>query len=162
MTTAEKKAYTWDYISTACKDLGKKITKAKINPKYVIGISRGGLIPATLIAKELGVREVYSFGVRSYSDGIDFESRQPAPTIYQDIKYCYQLCRDEDILIVDDITDKGNTFKFVTNYLYEQSAVFKRRVSTAALFRKEQSTYTPGFSHACVNDDEWVVFPWER
>jgi|APSaa5957512493_1039668.scaffolds.fasta_scaffold120662_2 hypoxanthine phosphoribosyltransferase len=162
MTTSVKKTYTWDYVTTACKDLAEKITRAKVEPKYIIGVSRGGLIPATLLAKELGVREVYSFGVRSYSDGIDFESRRAEPTVYQDIKHCYQLCRDNNILIVDDITDKGNTFKFITNYLLDMSAALPRRVSTVTLFRKEQSSYKPSFTHACVDDNEWVIFPWER
>ena len=156
-----KTKYPWVYINDACIDLASKI-KEKVDIKYVIGIARGGLIPATLIAKHLDVREVLSFGLKSYNDGDDYDTRIAEPQVYQDIKYCYQLSRGENILIVDDITDKGNTLELVTDSLQQMSAALNNCMYTASIFQKPGTSYQPSFTYACVPDDEWVVFPWEK
>jgi hypoxanthine phosphoribosyltransferase len=149
---------TWKTIDDACEQLASNIN---VPITHVVGIARGGLIPATLIAKHLNVREVMSLGLKSYSDGDDYETREPVPDVYQHIKQCFQLVRGSSkILIVDDITDKGNTFNFIDNYLRDMS----RGVNfyTAALFYKESSIYTPTYTHTKVMDGEWIVFPWEK
>ena len=156
-----KTKYPWVYIDDACEDLANRI-KSRVDIKYVIGIARGGLIPATLIAKHLGVREVLSFGLKSYKDGDDYETRIAEPKVYQGVQNCYQLVRGDNVLVVDDITDKGSTFKLVTNTIREMSSTLNNRMYTASIFRKPDTTYQPSFVYACAPQDEWVVFPWEK
>ena len=149
---------TWEAIDTACKELASTIN---VPITHVVGIARGGLIPATLIAKHLNVREVISLGLKSYNDGDDYETREPVPEVYQHINQCFQISRGTSrVLIVDDITDKGNTFNFISRYLHDMSMAIN--FYTAALFYKESSTYTPTYTHTEVPDDEWLVFPWEE
>jgi len=157
-----KTKYPWVYIADACEDLANKI-KSEVDITYVIGIARGGLIPATLIAKHLGVREVLSFGLRSYKDGDDFqESHAGEIIVYQDVHDCYQLLGDKNILIVDDITDKGNTFKYVQDTIRGMSTTLDGHVYTASIFSKPGTLFTPSYVYTSAPEEEWVVFPWEN
>ena len=154
-----KKIYiTWSEIESRCKSICDQI-KDSINVSTIIGVSRGGLIPATLFAKELNVREVLSFGVKSYPEEGDYENRIHEPIIYQDINTCApQLFRGDDILIVDDVSDKGNTFKFITNYLLQMQP--SMNLYTSSLYIKEDTSFKPHWWGNTLND--WIVFPWER
>ena len=156
-----KEKYTWYFIDACCKELAKRIKGDGQEITHVVGVSRGGLIPAVLLAKELEVREVISLGLKSYNDGDDYKTRVPIPKVYQDIKSCYQLVRgDSNILVVDDITDKGNTFKYIADQFKEMSACINYK--TAAIFRKPDSDYHPDYVSTTATPDEWVVFPWEK
>jgi len=156
-----KSKYTWYYIDACCESLARRIRGNGDNITHIVGVSRGGLIPATLLAKHLDVREVISFGLKSYNDGDDYETRVPTPEVYQGIDQCYQLAgADSNVLIVDDITDKGNTFKYIEKMLAEKLPTASYR--TVSIFRKQSSEYHPDYFATNSLDDEWVVFPWEK
>lgn len=109
----------------------------------VVGVSRGGLIPATLVAHRLGLRKVAALGLMSYSDGVDGE---------QGALVRYGAAPDAPALIVDDIIDSGRTLEAIRT-LYPGVAI-------GALIDK-----TGGGSGAFVGQQtpagEWVEFPWE-
>lgn len=153
-----KRRYSWGFIDTCCKRIARQV-REQHDVQHVIGISRGGLIPATIIAKQLGTREVLSLGVRSYDEGADYQTRQHVPEIYQDVKQCYQLIGDRTVLIVDDISDMGNTFKFVKQHMQSMSSCIN--IVTASLFCKSDADYVPDYVCMTPQQHEWVVFPWE-
>ena len=154
-----KTNYTWVYIDAACESLAD-IISSQVDIKYVVGVARGGLIPATLIAKYLGVREVLSIGLKSYNDGDDYTSRVPEPHVYQDLaSSCPQIWRGDPVLIVDDISDKGNTLQYIDDNLTKQGAI---NLHTAVIFSKPGTSYEPTYTYSSVPDDEWVLFPWEK
>lgn len=156
-----KKTYiTWDEVESLCNVICDKIDKDNIHIERIVGISRGGLIPATLLAKCLGVREVHSFGVRSYPDD-GYESRRHQPVIYQNVIHVgSNFLRDtKSTLIVDDVSDKGNTFKFVTGKIFNAKPKMIDLTWTASLFIKTDTTFKPNWYGKTNN--EWIVFPWE-
>ena len=153
-----KKNYTWQYIDSACEEIADKCKQADI--KHIIGISRGGLIPAVLLSKYLNVREVISVGVRSYNDGEDYATREHTPKVYQDIVYSSpQLWRGEPVLLVDDISDEGNTFKYLTDTLRNHATL---NLYTASLFIKSKTKFKPDVYYSSLPNNEWVIFPWEK
>jgi xanthine phosphoribosyltransferase len=153
---SRQKKYSWNYIDKACANIAKQ-WQWKI-PR-IVGISRGGLIPATLIAKHLGASEVYSVGLKSYSDDSAYATRKPKPDVYQDIQYnCPRLSRGEPVLLVDDISDMGNTLEYVCANMFEGSTPLR----TATLFIKDKTQFVPDIFHAKVPDSQWVIFPWEK
>lgn len=115
----------------------------------VVGIARGGLVPAVYIANQLEVAKVESVGVRSYS-GHD----QGSLEFYQDIPDVM----GQTVLLVDDLCDTGDTMRAVHDKLAETV----HRVFTATIFYKPKSTYRPDAYWKEVKDDHWVVFPWEK
>lgn len=71
------------------------------------------------------------------------------------------LIRDHDtsVVIVDDICDSGLTFKELRDKCtFINSAA---NIHFASVIEKTCSTFEPDFSGLCINDDRWVVFPWE-
>jgi uncharacterized protein len=158
---SEKTYIQWDELVSLCDTICNNINTDGVHIERIIGISRGGLIPATIIANCLGVREVYSFGVRSYPDD-KYESSAGSPVTYQDMIHPGStfLRETKSTLIVDDISDKGKTLHFVTSKIYNTKPGAANIVRTASLFIKKETTFIPDW-YAMVSD-KWIVFPWER
>jgi hypoxanthine phosphoribosyltransferase len=115
----------------------------------VIGIARGGLPVAMVVADRLGSK-VDFINVKSYTDVGERVKPKILTTIVERIS-------DKRVLVVDDLVDGGETMETVTGYF----ALDKPRLmKTAVLFTKPWSTFVPDFSLQTV--DTWVVFPYER
>lgn len=147
-----KKSYNWRYIHKACDKIAEELYEADID--CIVGLSRGGLIPAVILANNLGIREVFSIGVASY------DQMQPGEiSVYQNLPINNeQLIQSTKILVVDDISDKGNTFKHVTKFLREQ---YTADITTASIFTKPKTAFIPDLFYHQAPDRQWIVFPWE-
>jgi hypoxanthine phosphoribosyltransferase len=154
---SDKLLVTWEEIVSICETICKDLTEeGDTNITSIIGISRGGLIPATIIAQMLNVKNVYSVGVRSYMDNGRYDTRLKEPMIYQDItnSQIKSINKNEGItLLVDDISDQGTTLKYIANrYKFDNC----RCVS---LFMKASTCFIPRYRG--VISMKWIVFPWE-
>jgi len=129
-----------------------KIRGKGVKTDYIVGIGRGGLIPATLMGYSLGL-PVLNFGVSSYKD----KQRTNKFDIYQDIDFT-KLKSDSRLLVVDDICDTGNTFAAFRD-LYKGNI---KQCVYVSLFAKESSELYVDFCGATVNEDTWVEFPWDK
>jgi hypoxanthine phosphoribosyltransferase len=143
----------WGTLDRGCKKIADSI-QFKID--CIVGISRGGLVPATMLAHRLNVREVHTIGVRSYtSDHIDSKCN-----IYQNcFKNCESIYNGKNILIVDDISDRGNTFMRVMAEARECQPNIN--ILTSSIYAREDTGYIPHFFYKKIKD-EWVIFPYER
>jgi len=156
----KKKKISWRSVESLCKNICKNIKKHDIKIDNIIGISRGGLIPATLCAKQLDVRRVYSIGLMSYEDDADYENRKHIPTVYQ----CEPMSTHfiHNTLVVDDISDKGNTLMFLKSSMLTSPTHFNiDRLFFATLYKKEDTGFHPDYYGSIAKDHEWLVFPWE-
>lgn len=152
-----KKRYNWNYIERACEEIACDV--AELGIVRVIGLSRGGLIPATIIANKLCVREVLSIGVASYELGYDGIETAGKIHTYQRLPVnCPVMNKGESMLIVDDISDKGNTFKHVLDSV---TAQYRTNFYTASIFMKPDTCFKPDYHYKSVPNDQWVIFPWE-
>lgn len=109
----------------------------------------------------MGVREVYSMGVASYDagEGLALEDQRSSIRTYQRLPInCPGLSKGQPVLIVDDISDKGHTLRHVVDHVRE---AFGNPIQTATIFTKHSTTFIPDYFYKCVEDDQWVVFPWE-
>jgi xanthine phosphoribosyltransferase len=144
----DKKIIKWREIVSLC---GKVVRKLKDNHPDILdyrimGITRGGLIPAVIISNMLNIRKVYSLGLKSYE-----QERQGEIEIYQ----VPEMSSIEKVLLIDDISDSGTTLKLTSEMMSGKEVV------TASLFLKHKTTFTPNVYGTVVPDDLWVVFPWE-
>jgi len=113
----------------------------------MIAITRGGLVPAAIVARELGVRKIDTISVLSY----DENDKQIAPQI---IKPCHVEDGGKGFLIVDDLVDTGATAKIVRKML--------PKAHIAAIYAKPLGKeYVDSFMTE-VSQDTWIVFPWEE
>ena len=109
----------------------------------------------------MGVREVYSMGVASYDagEGLALEDQRSSIRTYQRLPInCPGLSKGQPVLIVDDISDKGHTLRHVVDHVRE---AFGNPIQTATIFTKHSTTFIPDYFYKCVEDDQWVTFPWE-
>lgn len=142
------KYYDWSDIVKSTTQLSLKLKDEKFD--CVIGIARGGLIPATLIAQKCNIRRVYSIGIEMYND-----TEKKTPILYQELP---DLVINTKVLLVDDIADTGHSFNIALDVLKKQDY---NDITTCSLFYKPHSTYKPDHYSLQVEDSEWVVFPWE-
>jgi hypoxanthine phosphoribosyltransferase len=118
----------------------------------IVGLSRGGLILAASLAYKLDIKNIFSMGIRSYSDKKE----------QQDF-YVYQSVNVPDlrkhIFIVDDISDTGDTFNYLLKYFYRLEP--QMHITTVSLVTKNKTTHKPNYSSKEYEHDVWVEFPWD-
>jgi hypoxanthine phosphoribosyltransferase len=163
-------------VSKLCRD----ITNSEWRPDYVIGLTRGGLIPATMISHYFDVPcETLKVSLR---DGGDLESNlwmaeQAFGYVPKDERGSGDADTDpayrKNILIVDDINDTGATLEWIrqdwtSGCLPKHpawKAVWNRNVRFAVVINNEASGYEGIDYSGCninkLDDPCWVVFPWE-
>ncbi|MCP8322753.1 MAG: phosphoribosyltransferase [Candidatus Methylarchaceae archaeon HK02M2] len=130
-------------------ELAKKIKESKFEPDILIGISRGGLIPAAVLSDRLNV-ESEIVGVEYYS-GVKETKKRPEIT--------QQILSDLDgkkVLIVDDVADMGHSLQLVKDYI-KKKGVKEMRVCT--LHYKPWSIVKP--EYFLKETEAWIIYPWE-
>ncbi len=135
----------WATAIKYCEELSLKID---FKPDIVIGISRGGLVPARIMSDILGVHDVAILGVRFYRG---MGKRGEMPIITQDISIDVTNKR---ILLVDDVADSGRSLSFAKEHLKDA-----KEVKTATLHYKPSSDYRPDYF--IESTTAWIVYPWE-
>lgn len=153
---------TWHDVLELCDKLVDSINKSNFKPKHIVGLSRGGLIPATIIANQLRVREVYVHGYHSYDDQTNMrDPDNPHGVMYQDVvPDLMRNCQGREVLIVDDLCDEGITMLGLLRRLEKKFADGAVKVKCAALYCKQHSKFQPIYTGERVGND-WLVFPWE-
>jgi len=128
------------------------------NYTHIMGISRGGLIPATHISHVLNL----PLAITSYSAPAGKGSGTRNTFHWQDDKHV-PIDRSSIVLVVDDIIDSG----FTMAHVVEELAVHAGSVDAAVLVNKRNSQMEKVncrvyFGEEVSEDSPWVVFPWER
>jgi hypoxanthine phosphoribosyltransferase len=123
------------------------------NITHVVGLARGGLIPATIISYKLD-KPLLSYGISSYEGSKKTENFH----INQSINF-YEMSENNNthILVVDDICDSGDTMKEITKRLGLGGISY----TTACIYTKEKHKSWLHHYGLVVPEDKWIVFPWE-
>lgn len=147
----EELKLSWSDVEQAVNIIINRIGDKKYD--YVIGIANGGLIPATLIAKKLGLKTM-SVGVESYN-----EKQIKNLTLWSEINKIWYIQQQYGLcLLVDDISDSGKSFNFIKNTYLKNEEIL---CDTASLVVKPKTTFMPDYFAMSINTDVWVKFPWE-
>lgn len=145
-----KKEYVldWNEYIIQCYLLNNKI-KEKFD--LIIGIHKGGLIPATICAYARKT-PLATIAIQRYKDKEESEIKWSKDiATLQEIK--------GEILIVDDITDKGETL-IKAKELIEAKSVNSYNIKIATVYYKLTSIIKPDYYLG--ETDEWIVFPYEQ
>ena len=144
----EFKYLSWPEYGNLAEALAEKVRSAGKQFDLVIGIARGGMPVAMVVSDHLGVR-VDFINVKSY-EGV---AKVGAPRILSTLT---EAVAGKNVLLVDDLVDKGDTLETVIEYLTRQHP---RSIETAVLFTKPWSKAKPDYYLEVL--DKWVVFPFE-
>ena len=111
----------------------------------LVAVSRGGLIPAALVAQALDIRLIETLGIASYAGEARGEARLlKAPLAAGD---------GEGFAVIDDLVDSGATAALVRALL--------PRACFATLYAKPQGAALADLFVAAVSQETWIVFPWD-
>lgn len=135
---------TWDQLHRDARLLAETLMSR--GPfKGVVAVTRGGLIPAAIIARELDCRLIETISVVTYD-----EEKKGQPRI---IKQPEAAGDGEGFLVIDDLVDSGITAQIVRQRL--PHAVF------ACLYAKPNGKALTDLFVVEVPQDTWVLFPWD-
>ncbi|MDR3525323.1 MAG: xanthine phosphoribosyltransferase [Acetobacteraceae bacterium] len=135
---------TWDQLHRDAKALAWRLMEG--GPyKGIIAITRGGMIPAAIIARELELRLVDTISVVTYDEEDMGEPHVAKPaTVSAD---------GEGFLIIDDLVDTGSTAKVVRGLL--------PKAHFATLYAKPAGKPLVDSFVTEVSQSTWILFPWD-
>ena len=117
------------------------------NWRAVVAITRGGMAPAMIIARELDIRIVDTISVKSYNYQSQSEPKiikTPDDLVVQD---------GTGILIIDDLVDTGKTLEVVRGLM--------PKAHVATVYAKPMGRAQVDTFITEVSQDTWIFFPWD-
>lgn len=134
---------SWDQLHRDARILSDRLSNHAF--KGIVAVTRGGLIPAAIIARELECRLIETVSIISYDEEIQEDLKI--------IKYPNIAGDGDGFLVIDDLVDSGMTAKAIRKLL--PNAYF------ACLYAKPAGkAYTDQFIME-VQQDTWILFPWD-
>ena len=139
---------SWDQFHRDARALAWRLSAA--GPfRAVVAITRGGLVPAAIVARELGIRIIESVCVASY----DYD-RQGEISVLKSVSFdIIGADQGAGILIVDDLVDTGATAKIVREMM--------PKAHFAAVYAKPQGRPLVDTFVTEVSQDTWIYLPWD-
>jgi hypoxanthine phosphoribosyltransferase len=174
----KKVYYSWQDVEKMCVNIVTQMYKDNWKPDYIVGITRGGNVPATIISNMLDVRcEALKVSLRDDTLGPEsncWMAEDAFGYVGVDEDRVPNDGLDKQMLIVDDINDTGATF----NWIKEDwpglclpndpkwDTVWGNNVRFAVLTENLSSDFD-GVSYYCdevnkAEEDVWLVYPWEN
>jgi len=135
---------SWNDIHIASKKLATKL-RDKGPFKGIVAVTRGGMVPACLIARELDIRVIDTISYVSYEHQEQSEGK---------ITKSSTLAGDgSGWLVIDDLADTGNTFRGIRKIL--------PNAHYACFYAKPQGAPTADTYVSEVPQETWIFLPWE-
>ena len=141
---------SWEQIHRDSRALAWRLDKQGPGPegtwRSVVAITRGGMVPACIVARELNIRHVDTISVKSY----DHQARADAQVLKAPDP---SIGDGEGVLIVDDLVDTGKTLEVVRR-LYPKAHF-------ATVYAKPKGRPLVQTFITEVSQDTWIFFPWD-
>lgn len=141
----------WDEAYQLSRILSFVIKSSGFHPDLVVAIGRGGYIPARIVC---------DFLMHTLLASIKIEHWDKAACKRPEAAVRFPLAvdvRGQDVLIIDDITDTGETLKAAVDYV---SGLGANHVRTGVMQHKTTSSVVPDFYAEILADWKWIIYPW--
>ena len=140
---------SWRQIYSMLLSMAGGIRRSGFKPDVIVGVLRGGWLPARVLSDFLGVG-VDSVGVEFY---LGVAETRKAPVLTQSVSVPVTGKR---VLVVDDVADSGESLTLVKAHVLQKGA---KEVRVATVYCKPWSVVKP--EYYARESSCWVVFPWE-
>jgi xanthine phosphoribosyltransferase len=154
MSTAQQpKAFpvSWDQFHRDARALAWRLS-GQGHWEAVVAITRGGLVPAAIVARELNIRVIETVGVASYHDYKNQGELQVLKSVNADL-IAMNGGEGAGILIVDDLVDTGKTARLVREMM--------PKAHFATVYAKPMGRPLVDTFVTEVSQDTWIYFPWD-
>jgi len=142
---------SWEQIYEMLLNLADKIKKDGFKPDVLVGVCRGGWPPARVLSDLLENPQLANVKVEFYAGVAETKGE---PVITQPVSVSVM---GKKVLVVDDVTDTGESLRLVKQHLDEMGAT---EVKVATIYYKPWSKLVPDYYEKKTS--KWIVFPWER
>jgi xanthine phosphoribosyltransferase len=137
-------AISWDQIQRDAAVLAERLVR--IGPfQGIVAVARGGMVPAALISRSLGIRRVETISAATY-DG----ETMGEPEL---LNFPKNVGNGEGWLVIDDLVDTGTTMRIVRGLL--------PRAHVGVLYAKPVGRPLADTFVREFPQDSWIDFPWE-
>lgn len=140
----QKEYISYETFEQDCLALAHRIKESKVPVKRLVAVTRGGMVPACLLAQWLDIREIHVLALSSYT----------GEHTCSDIKSlaCSDFKDDAETVFVDDLYDSGQTYQYIKRQ-YPKARI-------AVIYTKQKVLLD--FSAVKKDQESWIIFPWEK
>lgn len=140
---------SWDQFHRDARALSWRVSSMGREWRAIVAITRGGLVPAAIICRELGIRMIETVCIASYHEYQDQGDLKVLKAVSPEL-----LENDgEGVLIVDDLTDTGKTAAIVRAMM--------PKAHFATVYAKPKGRPLVDTFVTEVSQDTWIYFPWD-
>jgi len=181
----KKHYYSWEDVEAACVNIALQMYKDGWMPDYIVGITRGGNVPATILSNMLNIRcEALKVSLRDDDSESESNCWMSEDAYGYDDKDYYDPAmghnktsadKRKKILVVDDINDTGATFNWIkqdwqSSCLPQSESwdtVWHSNVRFATITDNLSSDFNGKVDYSVhevnkAEEDVWLVYPWEN
>jgi len=150
--TAKALSVTWQEVHRDTRELARRLMK--LGPwKGLIAITRGGLVPAAIVARELNIKLIDTLCVSSYMSQGGAETGQGELQVLKPVQAALGDDGGEGWLIIDDLVDTGATAK--------KAREMMPKAHIATIYAKPEGRPLADTVIGEVPQDVWIYFPWD-
>ena len=149
-TEAEFEAPTWNQIYVMLLRQAEKIRRSGFKPDIIVGVTRGGWIPARVLSDLLEISDLATIGIEFY---LGVAETRNEPVLTQSVS---EVVEGKKALLVDDVVDSGKSLRLAKKHILQQGAL---EVRITTIYCKSFSVTKPDYYEK--ETSRWVVFPWE-
>lgn len=140
---------SWDRFHQDARALAWRLSGHDTKYTGIVAITRGGLVPAAIICRELNIRMIDTVCVASYHD----YKNQGEMEVIKGVSQGFLENEGENLLLIDDLTDTGKTAGIVRAML--------PKAHFATVYAKPKGRPLVDTYITEVSQDTWIVFPWD-
>lgn len=141
----------WEQCYELCRKLAWMLREDGFRPDIIVAVARGGYFAARVLSDLLGVFDLDCIKIEHYrgaSKGLTARVRYPLAA----------AVGGKRLLLVDDVSDSGDTFVAAITHLREHGEPMQLR--TAVMHHKSSSAYVPDYRAAELEEWRWLIYPW--
>ncbi|MCB1383565.1 MAG: xanthine phosphoribosyltransferase [Notoacmeibacter sp.] len=140
---------SWDQFHRDARALAWRLSGKAEKYSAIVCITRGGLVPAAIISRELNIRVIETVSIASYHD----YTEQGELKVMKEVSPSMLENDGEGVLIVDDLTDTGKTAAIVRAMM--------PKAHFATVYAKPKGVPLVDTFVTEVSQDTWIYFPWD-